>query len=257
MKKTILLVAIIFAGFIVKADDFTTKAHGGMSSSDSKLTIGISVGAALPMSAYGAKKSDTASSVKNDSTHIQNGFASTGFHFDVNASYMIAGPVGVEVMLGGNLNSFDNATYMTVNNIKSPATFSGNSYYVGQYLVGPVLSFGQQLKINVRVLVGLVTTNASTQTETNGASGGAAESFTYTGNAGSGFGYNVGAGIKYNFNDKMGLLVNVDYLGSSISYTGYKESDSGFFSGSVTNTTLKSTMALGMINATVGIAFNL
>jgi hypothetical protein len=256
MKKHILLAVAVCSAFILKAGDKDLLSHGG--GGDSKLTIGLSVGAALPMSAYGAKATDTASSTQNDSTHVQNGFASTGFHFDVTASYMFADHIGGQVMIGGNMNSFDVATYKTVNNIKSPETFTANNYYIGQYLVGPVLSFGDKLKLNIRVLVGLVTSNATVITETNGQSGGAEASFTRTGNPGSGFGYNFGAGIKYNFNDKMGLLVNVDYLGSTLSYTGYGQSSTFFgTTSSTTNTTLKQTMALGMVNASVGIAFNL
>ena len=241
---------------MLKAGDLTVNRGGG--SSDSKLTIGISVGASLPMGAYGSKNTDTASSTRNDSTHIQNGYASTGFHFDVTAAYMFADNIGGEVMIGGNMNSFDVASFKTNNNIKSPSTFTANNYYIGQYLVGPVLSFGDKLKINIRVLVGLVTANATVETETNGQSGASEFSYTYTGNSASAFGYNVGAGIKYNFNDKMGLLVNVDYLGSTLTYTGYSESQTYFGStSSHTNTTLKQTMALGMVNATVGLAFNL
>jgi hypothetical protein len=230
----------------------------------SKLTVGVSVGAALPMGAYGS--TDTAGGKtavalrgnSKDSTEA-NGYAKTGFHFDVTAGYLFSDNIGGMVYIGGNMNSFDISTLETQNKVTSPATASSTNYYVGQYLVGPYLSLGgSKLKIDIRVLVGLVTCNTTTITYNNGASGAFAGSSTSSGNGGSGFGYQVGAGIKYNFTDKMGLLVNVGYTGSSVAYTGYTQvSDFGNNSQTYTNTTLKSTMALSILTTTVGIAFNL
>jgi len=258
MKKHILLAAAVLSAFMLKAGDLNLNYHGG-GSSDSKFTIGLSVGAALPMGDY-AKKDTTGLAQSSDTTKTGRtaGWANTGFHFDVTASYMFTDNIGAQVMIGGNLNSFDAATYMTAYGIKSPATYTQNSWYIGQYLVGPVFSFGQQLKVNIRVLVGLVTSGGPVATETNGQSGGAAFSETVTSNAGSGFGYNFGAGIKYNFSEKLGLLVNVDYLGSSILYTGYKTSTTfGSLSGDGNHPTIKTAMAMGAVNATVGLAINL
>ena len=225
----------------------------------SKLSFGVSVGAALPMGDFA--KHDTAGlSRSSDTTKTGRGagWAKTGFHFDVNATYMFSDNIGGELMIGGNMNSFDNATYMTAYGFKSPETYTNNNWYIGQYLVGPVFSFGQQLKVNIRVLVGLVTSNGPVSTETNGVSGAGAFSYTATSNAGSGFGYNFGVGIKYNFNKNLGLLVNVDYLGSSIMYTGYTTSETfGNTTFNGNHPTIKTAMALGMVNATVGIAYNL
>lgn len=255
MKKNILLAFAVLAAFTLKAGNLS---YGG--GNDKKMTIGVSVGAGIPMGAWGSKNSDTASSVQNDSTHIQNGYAKTGFHFDVTAGYLFSSSVGAMVYIGGNMNSFDAATYSTANGIKSPETFTAKSYYIGQYLVGPYGSFGaDKLKFNVRLLVGLVTANRPTMTRTS-TYGGQSYTDEYSGKGASGFGYQLGAGIVYSLNDNMGLTVNLAYTGSSVTYTGYTSVGPNPFTGSTvttTNTTLKQTMSLGLLTASVGLAFNL
>ena len=178
----------------------------------------------------------------------------TGFHFDVSAGYQIAGPVGAMVLIGGNMNSFDATTYKSVYSVPSSESFSATSYYSGQYLVGPFLSFGgDNFKFNIRVLVGLITCSTPTTTASAGSF-----SDVESGDAGSGFGYQFGAGIKYNFSSSLGLLVNVDYAGATITYTGYTDDQTlGSTSTTHTNTTLKQTMGYNNITASVGIAFNL
>ncbi len=259
MKKQILLVAIaVLSVFAVKAGDKDLMFRGG-GGGDSKLTIGVSVGAGIPMSDFGKK--DTTG--QNDTTK-RTGWASTGFHFNVTAGYLLGGPVGVMVMIGGNMNSFDVTSYETAtgfnNNVPSgeTKTLTSTNYYIGQYLVGPFLSLpaSDKLKIDIRLLVGLVTGNTPTQTESETA-GSSNETIVTSGKDGSGFGYHFGAGIKYNFSDKMGLTVNAGYTGSSIAYTGYTDTESGVFSGTHTNTTLKQTMATSIVSVTVGLAFNL
>ncbi|HSY75649.1 MAG TPA: hypothetical protein VK890_02265 [Bacteroidia bacterium] len=253
MKKHILLAVAVCSAFILKAGDKDLASHGG--GGDSKLTIGVSVGAALPMGAYGDKKADTADKIA-DSATIQHGYASTGFHFDVNAGYLIGGPVGVMVLIGGNMNSYDVATYETVNNRHpvSGETFAVKSYYVGQYLVGPFLALpaGDKLKINIRLLVGLVTASYPTSTITDG-------SFTdvTTASNASAFGYHFSAGIKYNFSDKLGLAVDLGYTGSSLTYSGYTDTQTAGSNTTTSTSGHKGTMALGLLTASVGIAFNL
>lgn len=255
MKKQILLAFAVLAAFTVEAGNLNVTYGGG--GSDKKMTIGVSIGAGIPMGAWSKKNSDTAASVQNDSTHIQNGFAKTGFHFDVTAGYLFGSSFGAMVYIGGNMNSFDATTYATVNDIKSPETVSSKSYYVGQYLVGPYGAFGSgKLKINARVLVGLVTVNRPTMTFTQPFLG-QTETYQRSGKGSSSFGYQIGAGIVYGINDNMGLTINLAYTGTTANYTGYTETESGPMSGTNTNTTLKQSMSLGLLTATVGLAFNL
>ncbi len=251
MKKQILLALAVLSLF-------SSKGFAQSKGDDKKFTLGVSIGAAIPLAAYGSKATDTTSSVRQDSTHRQNGYASAGFHFDVTAGYRFTNNIGAMILIGGNMNSFDATTYATVNDIKSPTTFTSASYYVGQYLIGPFVSFpcGDKLRVDIRVLVGLVMANTPTETETTTFSGQTATD-VFSGDGGSGFGYQFGAGIKYSFSSAIGLLVNVDYAGSTLSYTGYTDNQTSPF-GSFTykNTTLKSTMSLGIITTTVGIGFS-
>ncbi|HVA97397.1 MAG TPA: outer membrane beta-barrel protein [Bacteroidia bacterium] len=248
MKKIFTLVIAICAIYT---------ANAGNGDNDSKFTLGVSVGAALPMGAYGSAKSDTTIANSNDSTHINNGYAKTGFHFDITAGYLFADNIGGMVYIGGNMNSFDDATYNAVNGIRAPTTSTHTNWYVGQYLVGPFLSLpaSDKLKIDIRVLVGLVTANLPTGTAA--ANDGSGETLITSGNGGSGFGYQLGGGIKYNLSDKMGLTVNIAYTGSTINYTGYKYVYSGPYNATTINTTAKRTMSTGLLTTTVGIAFNL
>jgi len=248
MKKHILLLAAVCTAFMLKAGDLTVNGHGG--GGDSKLTIGISVGAGIPMGDLGNKTRDTVAADSNKA----HGFANTGFHFNASASYIFAGPLGVMVSIGGNMNSFDGPTYTSVNKYPSGESATGTSYYIGEYLVGPCLSLGQSsLKINIHALVGLVTANAPTVTTTF--SGGSVVSSQPST---SGFGYNFGAGIKYNFNEKMGLLVDLGYTGATETYTGYTYVQNyGSSTLTTTNNGHKAIMNVGIFTATVGIAFNL
>lgn len=248
MKKKILLALAIATAFTLKAGNLNVQSSKG---DDKKVVLGVSVGAGIPLAAYG--KADTLA--ENDSTH-RNGWAKTGFHFDVTAGYLFAGSIGGMIYIGGNMNSFDATSYKTINGFNSSATVTAKSYYLGQYLIGPFLALpaGDKLKINLRLLVGLVTANTPTITvgENNNVTS------TYSGKGGSGFGYQFGAGIQYNFSESLGMMVNIGYTGSSISYTGYTQSQTNpALSWTYTNTTLKQTMSMGLITATIGLAINL
>jgi hypothetical protein len=251
MKKLILAVATLFVAYTTQAGELNVTRGGG---NDKKMVIGVSIGAAIPMGAYGSKNTDTTASVQNDSTHVQNGYAKTGFHFDLTAGYLFNSSVGAMVFIGGNMNSWDATTYMSVNRTPSGETYTATSYYLGQYMVGPFVQFGQgQMKFTGRLLLGLVTANRPTITDTY--TGG---SSTQSGSGASGFGWQLAAGIQYNFNDNMGLTVNIGYTGATVNYTGYNASGtSGSFTYNVTNTTLKQSMSVGLLTASVGLAFNL
>ena len=55
----------------------------------------------------------------------------------------------------------------------------------------------------------------------------------------------------------IGLTFNVDYAGSTIAYTGYTVTSTfGSSSSTHENTTLNSTMDLGIISTTLGVAFS-
>lgn len=90
-----------------------------------KLSFGLNVGAGIPMGDYSKTDSTklplssaTVNRGKANDTTKYNGFAKTGFHFNVYAQYKIAGPIGLKLMIGGTMNSFDissfNSTYAAI-----------------------------------------------------------------------------------------------------------------------------------------------
>lgn len=238
-----------------------------------KISLSVNVGAAMPLGAWGSKKTDTTQAVANDSTHIENGYAKTGFHFDITAGYLFTNNVGGMILIGGNMNKVDVSTYESVNNIKSPDKVTYKSYYVGEYLIGPFLAIpaGDKLKINIRVMGGLVTANTPAETDSYSTSdnyGTISVTDKATGKSGSGFGYQAAAGVQYNLNDNLGLNLNLGYTGSSVAYKKgmtetYSQTGTGAYSsitGSGTNsyyTNLKRTMSVSIFTITAGVTLSL
>src|SRR5580704_16801221 len=110
MKKlSIISVALITAGIFYTGNNAATAQ---------KLSFGVNVGAGIPMGDYSKTDStklpisrSTVNAGKANDTTKYNGFAKTGFHFNVWGQYMIAGPIGLKLMIGGTMNSFDAASY--------------------------------------------------------------------------------------------------------------------------------------------------
>jgi len=284
MKKLTIVAAI--AGLCIA--QLNTQAQD-----DKKLSFGINVGAGIPMGDYSKTDSTklplssaTTNRGKANDTTKYNGFAKTGFHFSVYGQYMIAGPIGVKLLIGGTMNSFDitsfNSTYasiLTENGSASPGqtfpTFTASkSYYIGQYLVGPCLKLpaGDKLRIEAQILVGLVTANYPSLSYTYSTSGGTAPfnysetgTETYSSSSGSGFGYNIGAGLEYMATDMIGLHLNVGYTGSSLSYSSYTQASSSSYTfGGTTSSSssagtynIPKTMSMGLLQITVGVSIDI
>ena len=253
MKKSILLAAAICAVLMVKAGDESLTSHhfGGHSSSGGgKFTLGISVGAALPMSEFGTAKKD---STINSTSTIHNGFAKTGIHFDVSATYLIAGPFGLEAILGGNLNSYDAAAANSQYFPHGGVTRTAPSYFIGQYMAGPALSFpAGALSVNIHAVVGLVTANYPTTTDTYSSGG----TTVTTGPSLSTFGYNAGLGVKFNLSGNIGLLVDVSYIGifsSAFDYTPLTSTTTYLGTGTDQS---NYNMTFSMVTISAGIAFS-
>jgi hypothetical protein len=249
----------------------------------SKLSFGLNVGAGIPMASY-AKHDSTQLPLSNNTTRYNgahptgynandttklNGFAKTGFHFNVYGQYMIAGPIGVKLMIGGTMNSYDIATfnssyaqiwYQNNPSTPSPTWTSSKNYFIGQYMVGPCLKLpaGDKLRIEGQILVGLVTGSypSLTGTLTEGANS-FTETYAPTSSV-SAFGYNINAGVEYMVTDMIGLHLNVGYTGSSFSYASYSTSASETVGGTTTilqpptTYNLAKTMSVGIMAITIG-----
>jgi hypothetical protein len=288
MKKLNLISATLITAGILFAGTNCANAQ-------SKLSFGLNVGAAIPMGTF-AKHDSSALPVSsftgnnagkvNDTTKL-NGFGKTGFHFNVWGQYMIAGPIGVKLMIGGSMISYDVATlnsdiateYMAYNHSSTGApTFTSNSYYVGQYLIGPALKLpAGKFNIEGQILVGLVSTTYPTLTENldqSSISGGVTYSETGTSvvtfKSASGFGYNISAGIEDKIAPLIGLHLDVGYTGSSLSVGSYTQTTSGTETETITGfgTQTQSfnnvqtdnnakTLSVGLFQITLGVSVDL
>lgn len=262
-RKAILLGAFIIAIYSVKAQDYVRPAEENYPSTratpipgNKKFSLAINIGAAIPMQDFGS------TNVKNsfwdftsvDSTRLQ-GFAKTGFHFNITASYRLFNNWGITMLIGNNANAFDINTFSST--IGYPAGNSSTSYSTAEYLIGPYFSFpaGNKLFIKVSALAGLVTNsyppvditlNDTTSIEIN---------FT----AGRGFGYSLGAGIAYSVSSNVNVLLNIAYTGALIKYNGWTETVSftGYYPFAISHANDVANMPTGIIKPTIGIEFKL
>jgi hypothetical protein len=289
MRKLILISILITAGVLY------TGANSA--NAQSKFSFGVNIGQGIPMgdyakhdstqlplSHYTTRKNSTYPKGYNaNDTNQLNGFAKTGFSFNVYGQYMIVGPIGIKLMVGGTMNSYDIATYNSIYtkiwNESSPGASSytytwtaGKSYYIGQYMLGPCLKLpvSGKLRIEGQILAGLVTGSYPTLTGDYSYSGhipGLSESGTqtYTISSGSVFGYNINAGIEYMLIKIIGIHLNVGYTGSSFSYPTYNivntqtQTLGGYtiFSTLTQNYNVAKTMSMGLLQITTGASIDL
>ena len=291
MKKIILIsTAFIAVGMTYTGNNFAN-------AQESKLSFGFNAGAGIPMGDY-AKHDSTASPIAsstvrysaahptgytaNDTTKL-NGFAKTGFHFNVYGQYRIAGPIGIKLSIGGTMNSYDAATFSSAyakiwaenpsnTGVPAPTWTSSKNYYIGEYLIGPCLRLpaGAKLKIEAQVLVGLVTGSyPSLNSGTLSVSGpGYSDSYTETYStvsSVSAFGYNFSAGFEYKVAPLIGLHLNAGYTGSSFSYANYtvaQTTSQTVFGVTSTNSSTQTynvakTMSMGILAITLGLSVDL
>ncbi|MGP8217419.1 MAG: hypothetical protein ACLQQ4_17765 [Bacteroidia bacterium] len=260
-RKTILLVTFVLAFIMLKAQDYvrptrdnTSTSSGNPIPGNKKFSIGISIGEAIPMQDFGS------TNVKNsfwdftspDSTRLQ-GFATTGFHFNISASYLFSDDFGIMMLIGFSSNSFDINAFSS--SIGYPASNTTGGYSTAEYLIGPYLSLPvvNKLKINISALIGLVTSsyptlnialNDTTVLETNF-------------NGGSGFAYSFSAGLEYSVNNNISLLLNFAYTETTITYSSWLATYTitGYYPVTINHNTDVTSMSTGILKPTIGISF--
>ncbi len=265
MKKTFLFLLAIIGSLISYAgnpiDKISIKKNTAAVVSEdggNKLSIGLSVGTTIPLQNFGDKTNNP------DTTHF-NGYANTGIHFNATFGYKFSKYVGAMVMAGGSINSFNTTSFTAANGGFGGATTSAKSHYVGQYLMGPYLSvpIGNKFSVEVRALVGLVTSSYPKIIEsTSGSFGTYSYGFSSQTkiNSAAAFGFSAGVGVKYMVADHFGMTLNAAYAGSNMGYKGYTSTTTttpftGTTTSNVTDNTTKRTMSIGMINITAGVAY--
>jgi len=262
MKKLYLLIQYIFICSVsfaqneyISPDKRTPYLHNLIS--NKKFSIEVNLGIGIPAGDYGNTAQVPLPS--SDTTHV-NGLASTGFYFNVTAGYLFSPFFGGMVMVGGNLNSFNEGAWQTLRSTAIPGitTSVDGNFYIGEYLIGPYASVpaSNKVKIEFKALLGLVTANYPLLTQT----------FPYYGTTvvevkniknSSNFGYYFGAGLKCMVTNNIGIYFNFGYTGSDI---GYPEVDVTIAQTGYPTYTVYSTherfMLLGIIQMTGGVSYN-
>jgi opacity protein-like surface antigen len=253
MKKLLcLLFFILSSSFFILAQDYVRPETETHVSENKKYSIGVSFGPAIPF------KDFASSNVKGsfwdfsspDSTRLQ-GFAKTGFHFNITASCLFTDNIGMMLFVGGNSNSFDATSFSSA--IGYPASVSSGNYYTAEYLIGPFVSFSvaDKIRINACALFGFVTNsypvinialNDTTTLQVN---------FTSALN----FGYRLGAGVEYSVNKNISVVFQVAYLQSNITYPSWSETYTipGYYPLNQTHSTDVTTMTTGILSPTIGL----
>lgn len=227
------------------------------SNENKKFIIDITMGPAIPLSDYAR------TNVKNcfwdftsvDSTHLQ-GFAKTGFNFNITAAYLFSEYFGIKLTLSYSSNLFDVNTFSAT--IAHPAyTSTQTNYHAAEYMIGPYMSMplSSKLRLNASASIGLVSLGypeiivAVNDTVT--------DTFDFQG--GSGFGYCLDAGLEYKISPGIGLLFNIAYSATTISYNGFQETlnTAGYYPYIVDHSTDTPYMTTSILKPTIGIVFKL
>jgi len=253
-KKLILFLATGSIIFTLRAQDYTRPSLDTPPvpvSDDKKFSLGFSIGPAIPMRDFGSSNVSGSfwDQYSNDSTRLQ-GFAKTGFHFNITASYMFSNEWGIMLTFGSSSMPFDVNTFSNI--IGYPTTINGG-YSVNEYLIGPYISLNLVPKLNLKVsaLVGIVDiaypelSLAVNDTVT--------ETLDFQG--GLNFGYSFGAGFEYNVSSSIGIFLNVAYTGSTITYGGWTQTYSapGYYPFTISHSNDATTMTTGLLKQTIGI----
>ncbi len=242
---SLLCISTISVGMFAGTDLLPVKGRG---KSSPKMFIGLSVGAGLPMGNFGKSTKQAV----NDST-VQ-GYAKTGIYFNLSAGYKLSNLIGVMIQLGGNLNGFNSVAYDA--NANNPAgTTVGTSHYIGSYLVGPYLGIpvGDKLSVNVRVLGGLMTDKFSSVTSTLSPGSALQQTFNHQYAPAMTFGYDAGAGLTVHATERIGIALNVDYLGGTPTFTKSTETYTGPLISTVGTRTDKWPLSVGIVNVSLGL----
>ena len=251
----------------VKAQDqdyVRSQTPGGtFTSDDKKFSIKISAGAAIPLGDFGSTnvKGSFWDFNSIDSTRLQ-GFATTGFHFDISLAYYIHDFFGISLMIGDNINGIDlNAFSLAVG---FPATVSSSStnYSTAEFLIGPVFNFNlaSKLKLTAGIYIGLARNNYPEFTISLN------DTLTDTRTLQNGnlsFAYSVSGGISYAVTDNIDITADVSYTGVALHYPSWTDTYQAISTNpayyylplSFNHPNNKTTMATGILKPCIGVVF--
>jgi len=253
-------VLFILSFFKTSAQDYvrSVPVDQPQMSSDKKFRLGVSIGPAIPMLDFGSTnvKGSFWDQTSIDSTHLQ-GFAQTGFHFDVYASYLITDNFGLMAMIAGNSNSFNQATFSSTIGYTSNVV-NGEDFYTGEYLIGPYFYFplGTQSKLSLSAfaLVGFVSSNYPEVSLAINDTVNAAIQFLQGGNR---FGFCFGGTLACSLSDNIDVTFNISYSQTKAVFPSWTETFTapGYYPATLSHPTDQTSMPIGLLKPTIGIAF--
>ncbi len=279
MRRTLVVVVCLFAFYIATAQDYyvppakrspATGEKGSTGTSTGKFSFGLSAGPAFASKDFGSKnvKNSFWDFTSTDSVHLQ-GFAKTGFHFNITASYLISENFGITGMFGNNSNPFDLSTFATT--VGPPFTSSFPQFQTSEYLIGAFFStlVRDKIKFEANIMIGAVTTTYPTLDWTYpvtypagyGVPAGTvvATTQTYVFNPGASFAYSFGASFKYVLSEHFDLSLGIAYTGAEMHFRGWTDTYTYtapgyvFSSNPITHITDITQMSIGLLKPTLGI----
>lgn len=191
----------------------------------------------------------------------QSGFAVTGYNIHLSTAIpLFHSKFGIASKFDYGSNSYDGGSLLAtiVKNDKFTYVAQSGNYTYTTLLAGIFYTIPlKKISFDFRVMGGMMSMNFPSIAV------GATDSSNTTvavgkgDGSGSAFAYNVGLGMRYSITPKLCLMVNFDYLGSSISYDaklGALVIDSnGQYAISTTNSNFSQSVSL--LNATAGIGW--
>jgi opacity protein-like surface antigen len=226
-KKTILLILIIcIYSFSINAQ--------------SKHTVSISLGAAVPVGDFGLKVY----------TNQNSRYASTGLILNLNYTYRVHKYVSAMAMLGAQNNPVDASRILSDVNVTSGGQFKSLTIPPTlklSLLVGPEgkIPISKKISLNPYLLVGIsrVFKPETLHTYINNDWGVNESKWS------SCFTYQAGLGAEYNLSEKLFMTVKVDYNHSYVEFIDIKSygsgGGSGYYNTSINITTINPSLGLG------------
>jgi opacity protein-like surface antigen len=259
MLRNYIIALFISACYLVNAQDYTrpmTQTPVPAPNTDKKFSLSVSVGPAVPLADFASTNVHGSfwDFNSSDSTRLQ-GFAKTGFHFNITASYLLNDNFGLMVTFGSSSNPFDVNTFSSI--VGFPTTTPTGGYSFNEYLIGPFLKFNLVPKLNVQIsaMAGIVDLTYPELTFTLNDT--LSETIDFQG--GLNFGYSFGAGLVYDVSNTISILLNVSYTSATVTYGSWTQTYSipGYYPVSFSHPTDKTFMVTGLLKQTIGIVLKL
>jgi hypothetical protein len=214
------LAAILLCYTAINAQQTSTKYRNKTMEETSKGWIGGAIGANFPVGAI----------ANTDPLSQDAGLATTGFHFNLNMGYKISGPIGICVLLHGSANKINEQAFESFLSRTMPTGSSGTytvkPWAMGGLLAGPyfnLLSFGGK-SFYIRGLIGYANVTTPETSITVNTPGNQSITATTHSDEFTGFSYSIGSGLNIQLGKKVQLMLNMDFITTTVTVKDIKTS---------------------------------